>query len=66
MATENADNSAHRAQMDDRVANVVQIDQLAADEVSRRNALGRLAAYTAPTMLAILTSDRAFAIHSVP
>ena len=65
MATENGDNSAHLAPMDD-LANVVQVDQLADDEVSRRNALGRLAAYTAPTMLAILTSDRAFAIHSVP
>ena len=64
MATENGDNSAHLAQMDD-LANVVRVDQLD-DEVSRRNALGRLAAYTAPTMLAILTSDRAFAIHSVP
>jgi hypothetical protein len=65
MATENGDNSAHLTQMDD-LANVVRPGDQLDDEVSRRNALGRLAAYTAPAMLAILTSDRAFAIHSVP
>jgi hypothetical protein len=66
MATENGDNSADRAQTDDLVADVVQIDQLADDQESRRKVLGRLAAYTAPTMLALLTSEKAFAIHSRP
>jgi len=64
MATERSGNSAHLAQIDALVATGVQIEPLADDEVSRRKALGRLAAYAAPAMLAMLTSAQAVTVST--
>lgn len=50
------DTRATTAGMDAVVARAVEVD---ATEVSRRQAFGRFAAYTAPVMIAMLTSEQA-------